>query len=573
MKLSVVVPSYKNPMRLDRCLQALNWKKRDVDEVLVVSDFSPTQKVEEEVAKRHKVKFYAQPERSGYASNINDGIEKTSGDIVILLNSDAHILSLQGGYILQTFAKNPKLGVMGAKLLFPNGMVQHAGGFVIWIETGHYGWQKPDHPAFNKKYFCPWVTGALIAVNRKTWKDLGGFDESYWFGCEDTKFCFDAWEKDWQVLYDPQLAAIHEEGGTRNDRVALDELDRFRVKLEFEKGMVRLKREMQYRPWNETFRKVWEANGSQKRLILERSGAIGDVVAVSAALKGLHERLPDWSINFRANLPPLDVLTDNPHIHGGSPKAVDPFARVVTLNAAHEMKPEVNLYEVYKQEIESQLSIKFPLGKPEIYSREWDWHSLLARYSQDLVFSQEEDGQIEVRPYAVIHPGQTHWRGRNMTPHFWAEIAHGLMKMNLFVVVVGGKNDWQIQHPQVLDLRDKTTIQELHQLISHAKIFVGPDSFPLHCAQATETPFVGVFTATDPDKFIHPDINGTPRCASIYPKTGCFFCYKDQVPPVWMLECPKNKDYECTWNIDPKDAVMAAHRIFAPKPGLSLVKP
>jgi ADP-heptose:LPS heptosyltransferase len=402
-----------------------------------------------------------------------------------------------------------------------------------------------DGPEFNSPFYCPWLTGAYWVVRKKCWDDVGGFDERFFFSCEDHAFCLDAWEKDWKILYDPRLIAIHQEGGVEKTQ---GNLDREKINLERIKSQRLFTKETEKRDLNDTFRKVWEENkkiiGDDPKkpniLLIERTGAIGDVILLTGLLESIHEKYPDWLLCVRTNCP--YVFRDNPNVHIAGESISHAMARVITLNMAYEKRPAMSIAEAYKAEFKEQ-GIDCEIKNPQIFSNEMDWNVILARHKGKIDASMK---------YIVVHPSQTHWRNRKMPRIFWMEIVHGIKEMGILPIIVGTEADTMPPMDSVLDFRGpgNITFQELHQLIKHAKLFIGSDSMVVHMCQATETPGIGIFTIARPElRLISKNVRG------VYPMKGCRFCYEERKEATSYYECPRNKDYECTKNIEAKEVL------------------
>ena len=149
-----------------------------------------------------------------YSESNNQALEHTDKPILLACNND--LIFLDDGWLGSMLdGMGDGVGIVGAKLLYPNSNLQHAGGAIDWNrpDIGHhrwYGW--PDFPGANQYEMSTFVTGALMLVRRELWKwpALGGG-----YGYEDAALCFQAHAESWKVMYQPAARAIHYESITR----------------------------------------------------------------------------------------------------------------------------------------------------------------------------------------------------------------------------------------------------------------------------------------------------------------------------------------------------------------------
>ena len=143
------------------------------------------------------------------------------GDILLMLNNDTEVLDLDWIQKLVTYALGPEVGAVGAKLLYPDRTVQHAG-----VVCGIQGAAAHAHvklPASDGGYFnlarltreIIAVTGACIAVRRSTFERVGGLDEAFRVTFSDIAFCLDVHKLGLRNIYLADPLLIHHESKTR----------------------------------------------------------------------------------------------------------------------------------------------------------------------------------------------------------------------------------------------------------------------------------------------------------------------------------------------------------------------
>lgn len=111
--------------------------------------------------------------------------------------------------------KNQNIGMTGAKLVYPNGCLQEAGG-ILWKDGSawNYGHMKnPTDPEYCYVKEADYISGAAIMIRASLWNEIGGFDESFAPAYyEDTDLAFEVREKGYEVFLQPASVVVHFEG-------------------------------------------------------------------------------------------------------------------------------------------------------------------------------------------------------------------------------------------------------------------------------------------------------------------------------------------------------------------------
>ena len=139
-----------------------------------------------------------------------------TGAHLVLLNNDTEP---QPGWLeaLLAIGERPDTGAVGAKLVYPDGRLQEAGGIVFADASGwNYGrGGDPDDPRYAFVREVDYCSGACLLVPRAVWDAVGGFDERYAPAYyEDTDLCFAVRERGLKVVYQPAAVIVHHEGAT-----------------------------------------------------------------------------------------------------------------------------------------------------------------------------------------------------------------------------------------------------------------------------------------------------------------------------------------------------------------------
>ncbi|MFN2470677.1 MAG: glycosyltransferase family 2 protein [Gaiellaceae bacterium] len=218
--VSVVMPVRDRPSltagSLDRFLA--EYGDEDGVEVVVVDDGSEgeARRLLERYADRVTVVGHARPR--GFAAASNEGAAAADGEYVIFLNNDT--MSTPGWlHALVEFAERvPHAVAVGAKLLYTNDTVQHAGivichdGLPRHVYRGFSG----DHPLVSVPRRFHAVTAACMLVRRDSFEAVGGFDTAFVNGFEDVDLCL-RFAEHGEVHYCPDSVLYHLEAATRGD--------------------------------------------------------------------------------------------------------------------------------------------------------------------------------------------------------------------------------------------------------------------------------------------------------------------------------------------------------------------
>lgn len=230
-KVSIVIPNKDQAYYLKRCVKSVIDKAGwDNLEIIIVennstdpSTFSLYDELEASDS-RVKIAFW-EGEGFNYSSLVNFGAEKSTGDYLLFLNNDTEAFS--DGFVrsMLSFAMRPDVGVVGARLLFADETIQHAGVSVQFnnpqiepafhlyrdLPRGNGGYH--DRAVKTQDYSA--VTGACQMTPKAVFNELGGYDEQLAVAFNDVDFCLKARQVGYLVVYDAQAELIHHESVSR----------------------------------------------------------------------------------------------------------------------------------------------------------------------------------------------------------------------------------------------------------------------------------------------------------------------------------------------------------------------
>lgn len=222
-RASLVIPVHGAFAHTLACLRALAaHPPRTPFEVIMVDDASPDDTLSK-LEQIGGIRVHARARNGGFIAACNDGAALARGDCLVFLNNDT---VPQPGWLdalLGTFEQHSDTGLVGAKLVYPDGRLQEAGGVVFDDGSGwNYGRNdSPDDCRYAYVRATDYASGAAIAIPRELFERLDGFDARYAPAYyEDTDLAFAVRAAGLRVLYQPAAVVIHDEGATSGTDLA-----------------------------------------------------------------------------------------------------------------------------------------------------------------------------------------------------------------------------------------------------------------------------------------------------------------------------------------------------------------
>lgn len=214
---SIVIPVYNQLGHTLDCLRSLaTGGDRTPFEVIVVDDGS-SDDTATTLPQIPGLRFHRNPRNLGFIGACNAGAALARGEYLVFLNNDTQVRPGWLDALLDTFAQHERVGLVGSKLVYPDGRLQEAGGIVFADGSGwNYGrFDDPDDPRYSFVREADYCSGAAIAIPRALFDELGGFDGHYAPAYyEDTDLAMQVRARGLRVLYQPKSVVAHCEGVT-----------------------------------------------------------------------------------------------------------------------------------------------------------------------------------------------------------------------------------------------------------------------------------------------------------------------------------------------------------------------
>lgn len=238
--VSIIIPNKDHVDVLDTCIQSLYTKNQyKYFEIIVVENNSEEEKTfayYEKIQQEHsnlKVVTYDQKGFNFSAIN-NFGVRFALGEYLLFLNNDTEMIKEDALSEMVSLCAREDVGIVGAKLLFEDNTIQHAGVIVGFSGyAGHifndipngkdFGYMTRD--VLNGDYSA--VTAACMMTKKKLFKAVGGFDEQFAIACNDIDYCLKVREVGKLVVYNAFSLWHHYESKSRGYEDGFDKVKRF----------------------------------------------------------------------------------------------------------------------------------------------------------------------------------------------------------------------------------------------------------------------------------------------------------------------------------------------------------
>jgi len=245
-ELSIIIVNWNTRDLLAECLQSLiSTIHESPYEIWVVDNASTDDSLPMLSKSFPSVNIIANTENVGFARANNQAMEKSTGEFMLLFNSDAVALPGSIQAMLQLAKNNPQIGIVGALLKNTNGSFQasHTPFPTLWQEflilTGIgrrlFGYYYPSRgPEIEiGPQSVDYIEGACMLVRRQAYQIIGGIDERYFMYAEEVDWCQSMQESDWEVWYQPKAEIIHHGGGSSLGRRTRREGDLYQSRVLF----------------------------------------------------------------------------------------------------------------------------------------------------------------------------------------------------------------------------------------------------------------------------------------------------------------------------------------------------
>ena len=250
--VSIIIPNKDSIEVLSRCLESIVSKTTYENyEIIIVennSEKEETFKYYHEIERRYRnIKIIYWPDEFNYSKINNFGAEHARGEYLLLLNNDIEVITPRWLESMLGFCQREVVGVVGARLLYPDDTVQHAGvGMIYCKNRGEMGGplhvfchlDRTDPGYMNRAVISQdvtIVTGACLMTKRSIYEEVGGLTEKYSVAYNDVDYCLKVERSGKLVVFDAEAELYHYESFSRGSDEVGEKVRRFVS----EQGMLR----------------------------------------------------------------------------------------------------------------------------------------------------------------------------------------------------------------------------------------------------------------------------------------------------------------------------------------------
>jgi GT2 family glycosyltransferase/SAM-dependent methyltransferase/glycosyltransferase involved in cell wall biosynthesis len=216
-EVSIVIPVYNNWELTVACLRSLAFDSSAVQYEVIAVDDASTDITHDYLPRVEGLRVVQMKQNSGFIGAVNAGLNEARGRFVLLLNNDTVVLPGWLDALMRTIEVEENVGVVGAKLVYPDGTLQEAGG-IIWRDGSGLNYGRggnAEDPSYNFVRDVDYCSGACLLVRKEIFDVLGGLDRRYSPAYyEDTDLAFAARKLGYRVVYQPEARVRHAEGSS-----------------------------------------------------------------------------------------------------------------------------------------------------------------------------------------------------------------------------------------------------------------------------------------------------------------------------------------------------------------------
>ncbi len=241
--VSVIIPNKDEKETLQTCLESLkkNTSYRNF-EIIIIENNSTTEEIfryYKELSKDPQIHLLRWGKEFNYSAINNFGAAHARGEYLLFLNNDVKSIDPDWMEEMLGVCQRPEVGGVGAKLIYPDNTIQHA-GCVIGM-GGIAGHMFVDMPADRTGYLhkasllqdMSAVTAACLMMKKEVFEQAGGFTEELAVAFNDVDLCLKVRKNDYLIVYDPYAKLYHMESKTRGAEDSKEKVRRFQTEIEY----------------------------------------------------------------------------------------------------------------------------------------------------------------------------------------------------------------------------------------------------------------------------------------------------------------------------------------------------
>ncbi|MCI7449993.1 glycosyltransferase family 2 protein [Blautia sp. HCP3S3_D9] len=241
--VSVIIPNKDEKETLQTCMEMLNSNTSYQNfEIIIIENNSTTDEIfryYKELSKDPRIHLLRWGKEFNYSAINNFGVAHAKGEYLLFLNNDIKSINPDWMEELLGVCQRPEVGGVGAKLIYPDNTIQHA-GCVVGM-GGIAGHMFVDMPADRTGYLhkasllqdMSAVTAACLMMKKEVFEEAGGFTEELAVAFNDVDLCLKVRKNNHLIVYDPYAKLYHMESKTRGAEDSKEKVRRFQTEIEY----------------------------------------------------------------------------------------------------------------------------------------------------------------------------------------------------------------------------------------------------------------------------------------------------------------------------------------------------
>lgn len=237
--VSIIIPNHNQKATLETCINSILTKTIYPNYEIIIVENSSTDKeifdYYDELKKIKNIKIIEWESTNGFnfAAINNYVVDYTKGEHLLFLNNDIEVINPDWLNRMVEYIVREDVGIVGAKLYYTDGAIQHAGVMIgMGPVAGHPYCKQPKNSLgymgrlkIVQNLMC--VTGACLLTKKSIFKELGGFDEKFVLAFNDVDYCTNVHEHGYRIVWTPYAELYHYESKTRGYEDTKEKQDRF----------------------------------------------------------------------------------------------------------------------------------------------------------------------------------------------------------------------------------------------------------------------------------------------------------------------------------------------------------
>lgn len=208
-KVDIVICAYNNELIIRNCLKRIKGSDYKFNKCIVVDDHSTDSTVKIIKDEFPWAVIIEKSVQTGPSESKNLGINQSEAEYVLFLDSDILLTRRFISNLVRSITKMENVAICGGKLLLPDNSIDSAGGGLTKIGIGFDFGHKKESKNYNQGKDVMYIPSAAMLASRRLIKELGGFDDTYFYGHEDTDLCWRVNLSGFRVYYTPNTIAYH----------------------------------------------------------------------------------------------------------------------------------------------------------------------------------------------------------------------------------------------------------------------------------------------------------------------------------------------------------------------------